>query len=278
MYHIHTHDTIFINVINGSRGIAPTRNCTHFLKSVLNIFLCIKLNFFSYNYVSFIFLNTLMVKPLIFVFGIDELVVRMPNILSFLLYAFGAYRIIISVLGKTSLFFIPASILFVMNPYLLDFFGLCRGYGVSIGFVTLSLSYLITSFKFSNSRHLWFALIFSCFASYANFTSLIFWASVCLFVLLYYVINRKGENPLSNGKFALMILLGLGYAVLILNPILKMQNDDQFRFWTSNGFAEETVKSLVHNGVYGSRIFLTVNFISYFCMINFALHLIPHLQ
>ena len=45
----------------GRRGIAPTRNCTHFLKSVLNIFLCIKLNFFSYNYVSFIFLNTLMV-------------------------------------------------------------------------------------------------------------------------------------------------------------------------------------------------------------------------
>ena len=219
-------------------------------------------------------LNTLMVKPLILIFGIDELVVRMPNILSFLLYAFGAYRIIISVLGKTSLFFIPASILFVMNPYLLDFFGLCRGYGISLGFVTLSLSYLITSFKFSYSRHLWFALIFSCFASYANFTSLIFWATACLFVLLYYLINRKGENQLSNGKFGLMILLGLGYAALILNPILKMQNDDQFRFWTSNGFVEETVKSLVHNGVYGSRIFLTVNFISYFCMIIFALHLI----
>ena len=31
---------------NGGRGIAPTQHCTHILKHVLTLFVCIKLNFF----------------------------------------------------------------------------------------------------------------------------------------------------------------------------------------------------------------------------------------
>ena len=33
-------------IYQGNRGIAPTRDCTHILKNVLNLFICIKLNFF----------------------------------------------------------------------------------------------------------------------------------------------------------------------------------------------------------------------------------------
>ena len=41
-----------IKLFDGRRGIAPTRNCTHLLKSVLDLFVCIKLNFFLTIFLS----------------------------------------------------------------------------------------------------------------------------------------------------------------------------------------------------------------------------------
>ena len=40
-------------IFDGRRGIAPTRNCTHLLNNVLNLFVCINLNFF----LTFFFLS-----------------------------------------------------------------------------------------------------------------------------------------------------------------------------------------------------------------------------
>ena len=36
----------------GRRGIAPTRNCTHLLKNLLILFVCVKLNFFLTTFLS----------------------------------------------------------------------------------------------------------------------------------------------------------------------------------------------------------------------------------
>jgi hypothetical protein len=59
-----------------------------------------------------------------------------------------------------------------------------------------------------------------------------------------------------------------------MSPIVKMNSDNQFIFWTSNGFIQETVLSLAHHGVYGSKIFLTARFIGYFIITISFLHLI----
>ena len=42
--------------ILGRRGIAPTRNCTHLLKNVLNLFIFIKLTFFLIIFLSLSYL------------------------------------------------------------------------------------------------------------------------------------------------------------------------------------------------------------------------------
>ena len=39
-------------IYQGRCGIAPTQNCTHLLKNVLNLFICIKLNFFLTIFLS----------------------------------------------------------------------------------------------------------------------------------------------------------------------------------------------------------------------------------
>ena len=39
-------------IVFGKRGIVPKRNCTHLLKHILNLFVCIKLNFFLTIFLS----------------------------------------------------------------------------------------------------------------------------------------------------------------------------------------------------------------------------------
>ena len=92
-------------------------------------------------------LNTLLVKLFVFVFGSrDQLILRLPNILSFLIYGCAVFRINRVVLKEDSYFFIPASLFFMVNTYLLDFFGLCRGYGLSSSLALLSVSFMVSAY------------------------------------------------------------------------------------------------------------------------------------
>lgn len=201
-------------------------------------------------------LNTVLTKIFLLLFGNDQWVVRLPNLLSFLLYAFGVFRILKTALRSESIFFIPAALLFVANPYLLDFFGLCRGYGMSAALATLSASYLITGFANLNNKNIWIGFFISFLASYANFTLLVFWAaSVMLSWFYFFGLFRDKKGSLLKPTF-IVIISCLLYAALIAIPIYKMQSTGQFQYWTSSGFYSDTMLPLITHSLYGSRYFL----------------------
>jgi len=131
-------------------------------------------------------LNTISAKLFIFLFGAEQWAVRIPNLLSFVLFGVGVYRILKTVISKESMFFIPAALLFIASPYLLDFFGLCRGYGMSAALCTLSVSYIISGFATSTNKHIWYGFILSISACYANFTLLVFWAAITILTWFYF--------------------------------------------------------------------------------------------
>lgn len=209
-------------------------------------------------------LNTLCTKFCLLLFGAEHWAVRLPNLLSFILFSIGAYRVIKSVIPKESLFFIPAALLFIANPYLLDFFGLCRGYGMSAAICTLSVSYIISGFLNSNNKHIWLSFALSIFACYANFTLLVFWVAITILTWFYFFsLHRKKKANLL--KPTLIIFLScLAYLALIAIPLYKMQKTEQFQFWTSSGFYEETILPLIVHSKYDSKIFITSDFIAWF--------------
>ncbi len=97
-------------------------------------------------------LNTLLVKLSVSLFGNKQLILRLPTLLSFLVYGIGIFRINKQILKIDSIFFLPAALFFVSNPYLLDYFGLSRGYGLACALTTLSVSFLITGFSGQKSN------------------------------------------------------------------------------------------------------------------------------
>jgi len=198
-------------------------------------------------------LNTVLVKVLTSFFGNSLFIVRLPNVLAFVVFSIAVFRLVKNIFTLESIFFVAASTLFIANPYLLDFFSLCRGYGLSIAFLTLSLSYLFDGFKTLNNKQVWKALMFAIVACYASFTLLVFWVAISLIVIMYFALKYKGKLKQQFKKISLLILLNTLFLILIAVPIYKMNVANEFVHWTSNGFKEDTIKLLVMLSLYGSE-------------------------
>ncbi len=201
-------------------------------------------------------LNTLITKLFIIVFGNEPVVIRLPNLLSFILYAAAIFRINKMVLKGDSVFFIPAALFFVSNPYLLDFFGLCRGYGMSSAIATMSVSYMISGYLGLRQKHIWISLVLSILASYANFTLLVFWCSITFFVLFYYFSKSIKKFRLIIKPAAILGIITLLYLALIANPIIKMHSTNEFQYWTSKGFYLDTIYPLIQYSRSGSYLIM----------------------
>ncbi|MDD4109159.1 MAG: hypothetical protein PHH93_10625 [Prolixibacteraceae bacterium] len=203
-------------------------------------------------------LNSLLTKICITLFGTEQWSIRLPNLLGFVIYGLAVFRILNHSLKLNPVFFLPAAILFV-NPYLLDFFGLCRGYGLSVAIMTLSLSYLLSGYLFSNRTHIWVSLIIAIIASYANFTLLLYWAANIILVVFYFL--KVSGFKFSKFIIPLMVILtiSIAYIALIITPLQKMHSTDEFQYWTSQGFYKETFISLVHNWKYDSPTLQKIN-------------------
>src|ERR1035437_6526820 len=117
------------------------------------------------------FLNTFLMSICYKFFGSSEFSLRLPNIFGFILYAFACFEL----LKNKNIFIILVGISFLLlNPYLIDFFSLARGYGLALGFFMLSLLYLLkaTQVETLNSflKNASLTMLFSVAACFSNLT------------------------------------------------------------------------------------------------------------
>lgn len=198
-------------------------------------------------------LNTILTKSCLALFGNDQWVIRLPNLLIFILFSVGVFNILSLVLKTDSFFFLPGAMLFI-NPYLLDFFGICRGYGISTTMVTITIWFLISGYTKRRSVWIWFSLLTSVLASYANFTTLVFWASTVILVWLYFFFENYRSLKKLIKPTLIIFFVSLAYLAIIAVPIHKLQSTDQFKYWSSGGFYQDTILSLIYEWEYRSEI------------------------
>jgi hypothetical protein len=218
-------------------------------------------------------LNTLLSKYCIALFGPEQWAVRLPNLLFFILYAYAAYRSLLLTVKSSSWFFVPFALLFLSNPYLMDFFALSRGYGMSIALSAASASFLLSGFSRQKNTDIWIAFGLSILASYANFTLLLFWVPVTLACAWYFLLKRLQHQGRFIWPWVLIGAVNLLYLALIYTPIHKMQSTDQFVYWTSNGFLHDTLLPLIWLSCQGSHLDLPFLILAFagFALMLFAL-------
>ncbi|MCD6596540.1 MAG: hypothetical protein J7L04_02560, partial [Bacteroidales bacterium] len=203
-------------------------------------------------------LNTLLMKLFEWGFGASEFVLRLPNLLAFILYLGSSFMLIRKGGQKLMIAFF---MLLTFNPYLLDFFGLARGYGLSIGFMVGGLYFLLKYFDtYKNSNIVLFNL-FAFLAVLSNFTLVYFWvASWLIFNILvlleFRVFNRnQGKRKLNLFKLNSWNFISLFVAILFLyEPFRRIINFDVIDFGGNSGFIRNTIGMLVIGLFYDNHI------------------------
>lgn len=192
-------------------------------------------------------LNTLLLKLNVVTFGDHLFTNRIHNVLSFIPF----FLFTVLVAKRLSINF-TIQVLFVnsivLQPFLLDFFSITRGYCLSITFQMASLYFAFLFLQKKSTKSLRWSLIIAALGVIANFTLLNFYLPLCG-VLFFYAIRfykkDKDFNIFIVIKNLLIISLILGLSCFI--PFSKMMSTNQFVFWNSNNFFHDTIVPLLHS-------------------------------
>tara|TARA_B100001989_G_scaffold204468_1_gene152999 strand:- start:29 stop:1222 length:1194 start_codon:yes stop_codon:yes gene_type:complete len=154
-------------------------------------------SFLNYSYVENVFnigiannhlLNSYLVS-LFQNFGYSEIFLRLPNVIFGWIYI--ALVINVSLKTKNYLF---STFLLILNPYVVDFFSISRGYGITTSLVFLS----IYSYLYFKNYNLYFSIFFLIVATTSYHVTVVF-------LILFYVVNIKDLYQLK-GKLSFLIV------------------------------------------------------------------------
>lgn len=219
-------------------------------------------------------LNTLFIKFNQTIFGDSLLSARLHNILSFIPFFIFvvaiAKRLFLSYWIKT--FFIFS---LVLQPYILDFFSVTRGYGLSLSFMMVSLYYLISRLEYGDKRSLILSLCWAGVGVYASFTLLNYFIPLSL-LLLYDVFKRYWgqQKNIFYKEVVYIFLSGVVLLMVIAVPVFKMVSTKQFVYWGTKGFFEDTAKQLIISLRSGVDYFGSSNEFIYTAITIFVLSII----
>jgi hypothetical protein len=179
-------------------------------------------------------LNTWLTKLCVAIAGNGAFVLRLPNLLAYGLYLWFSIRIVKAVVPRALGFW--AFLLLQLNPFLLDFFGLCRGYGLSLGFLLASVFYFLEFLRDSpaaaagRERSLSNSLVLCALAVLANFSLLnVFLGLVVLALAVQFFENRalrgaeKAPAADVREKRRRPVLVVFILAALAYNALLTVQ-------------------------------------------------------
>lgn len=176
-------------------------------------------------------LNTILMFVSKTLFGNSEFALRLPNVLSAAIYLSGCF--LIFRLTKNSWLFLFGISLSVLNPFLIEFFSLARGYGLSLAFMLMSIFFVIkqeTPYRkyLPFKKDFLFSVFFASLAAGANLIMINFLISILLiFALKYWRFRKENDEELKFDKnfFQLLLLSCIPLLLGIIHLlILKTRN------------------------------------------------------
>lgn len=203
-------------------------------------------------------LNTLLMKFFGTITGSSEISLRMPNVLAFILYCIAGLGIIRNIKKPVlSIFFMA---ILVLNTLMLEFFGLARGYGLSMG---LSMAGYYCLFMLDNQSlpvkkylvYFVLTLIFSMLAVYSNLSAVNLHVAILAVLIAGLIPYIKTTLPKTKTKVILIfggILLADILALLpaISRLIMLRDKNELACFGGSEGLIKTTITSLIKTFFY----------------------------
>ncbi len=187
-------------------------------------------------------LNTLTLKAMIKIFGDHPWSDRLPNVLSFILYAFFTVKLSFRLYTQS---WVRAAFVLILLTHLfaLDFFSVTRGYGMSLALQVASLYYVASWLDNRKPSSLAWALGFSVLGVIASFTLLNFYLPMVGMMALIIWLQPKVVE--KNLQFAMVTGASILLVLVCYLPFKRMMASDQFSYWGTNGFFQDTIKPML---------------------------------
>jgi hypothetical protein len=201
-------------------------------------------------------LNTVLLKAARRALGAHEFIYRLPNLLAHALYlmvsVFWVYG------SRRPLLVLWGFVLLNLNPFMLDFFSLARGYGLALAFTLTSLACLRQYVRHPTAVRALGAFLCGSLAAISNFAFL-YYSAALLVVFVLITIRRawRAEDGLMKTARRVLVANRESFtvsAVLLLAVaplLLRLKEAKQLYYGGLDSFWTDTVFSLAKASLYG---------------------------
>jgi len=186
------------------------------------------------------YINSLLIKFFYFFAPNTGFVARLPTVLSFLVYLYFAYRIVSKFPHWMGVF---CFFMLIANPFLLEFFSLARGYGLSLAFMMASLYYATENIRSYSISTLTKSLIWAGLSVLSIFSMIYFW--IALAFVLNLVVLLKEQKKVFIKTILRSFWLGLALCCIITPLILKVIESEDLLYGGENNVFNDTISSLL---------------------------------
>lgn len=197
-------------------------------------------------------LNSILSRFSITTFSDNLFFLRLPNVVAHAGYLLASFLLSIHLFRKKLWWSIIIFLLLQLNPFLFEFWGLARGYGLSIAFMLASIYQLLLYIDGNKTGNLLFALLLLSLSVFSNFVLLNYAVGfVCVLFIYWYSIYKQT-------KILKQVLLLVGslilLSVLIWQPLESLINRNELYYGGEGGFVVDTVGSLISNTFFTNDI------------------------
>jgi hypothetical protein len=230
-------------------------------------------NWYTNNHI----LNSLFMKYSEKLFGSSEIALRLPNLLILIVYMIYSF-----LMFKDTNSFLTVAMFTLMctNCALMDLFGLARGYGMSCGFMLMSLYHFIKYFKDRKITNLALFHAGSLMACLSNFTMLTYYVAIMIVYNLVVFINSKFITGAKYRFFKsnMIHVVPLIIVIIVLfEPVRRVITYNTLNFGGKTGFYADTITHLIYNIFHGISLppfAITVLQIIFTCLVLISLFIV----
>ena len=196
--------------------------------------------------------HSLLRKFFVELFSDDLLFIRLDSLLAQIFYLLFSWLIFTLLFKNKWQHLFGFLILNIVSPFLFTFWGLSRGYALSVTFMTISIYYLLNYIY--TKRLFYLSISFACaiLAVYSNFSLInYFMALLGTVIIKNLLIRQNADEKNALLKELIISLSGVALlALLVTGPLIHVYKFGELSFLGSNGFIDDTIKSLVADGFY----------------------------
>lgn len=185
-------------------------------------------------------------------FGSKIFFLRLPNVISFLVFMFYVWKF--RSLFRSNIIGASWFVAMITAQYFLTFFNLCRGYGMSMAFLTGACYYLVVYNSQSKFKYICGGLFMASLALWANLSLMIpvlIFGGIFLFLFIKKSIFEYSLKIIVSG-IAVTIILYILPVVYAVFYSLKLQNSGALYFGRSKNFIESVFLDLSCEFAFGS--------------------------